>query len=209
MEPFSFHLIPWNTQEEAQHCSINNPLYLFNGTFQNFLLSHILQFINVTLPFAVFVKSLCTTRARLVHEVLCSCTPGVFFSPPPLPSPPRPAPQSCHRICQSAECGTRTLVILFQVVAVVRAKVPRVLQHEHQELRCRAAVPLSSTYQHLLLLTESHRNVASAARLIGLHKKWTALITGWYSHHRMSQIEAPDPTTKWTCSLHVHIQPQC
>lgn len=149
MEPFSFHLIPWNTHGEAQHDSINNPLHLFNGSFQNFLLSHILQFINVTLPFAMFAASsgthesvrLRTIRARdavLVH------LRSLFFSPTPYL--PRPTPQSCHRICQRAECGTRTLAILFQVVvSAKRAPSPAAAPPGAQILHSSATEPDLST----------------------------------------------------------------
>lgn len=103
MEPFSFHLIPWNTHGEAQHDSINNPLHLFNGSFQNFLLSHILQFINVTLPFAMFAASSGThgsVRPRTIRarDVVLVHLRSLFFSP--TPSLPRPTPQNLseHRM---------------------------------------------------------------------------------------------------------------
>lgn len=78
-------------------------------------------------------------------------------------------------MCQSAECGTRTLAIPFEVVAVVCIQEKKteggggnarpVLQRDHQKLWSRAAKPLSMSRMDSLEFTESCWDLMLAALL--------------------------------------------
>lgn len=80
-------------------------------------------------------------------------------------------------MCQSAECGTRTLAIPFEVVAVVciqekktergggGGNAPQVLQRDHQKLWSGAAKPLSMSHMDSLEFTQSCWDLMLAALL--------------------------------------------